>query len=316
MKNTFYFLALIALLSTSCANNNANIGGDVDTATAGKTAVAADETVLPITQAEVEIFMHQYPKANIEVRQRTETDCIQDMYKDSVKAIFIGRDLNEQERKAFTSLQLNPLATHIATDAIAFVVHPKNRDTTLTSEQVDKILRGEVKTWQQLGGGASGDLTLVFDNANSGTVSYLMNKAGVSTLPSNAFSAKSNLNTVNFVADNENAIGVIGWSWVSDSDDPKTRAILKKIKVVGVSAKGSKTFEKPYQLNVAQETYPLSRKVYAIQRERRTGLAAGLIAFTYGEIGQTIVLKAGLLPANQQNRMIQIVTKPAPVPTK
>jgi phosphate transport system substrate-binding protein len=313
MKNTFFCLALIASLSIGCkfGNYNADV---VDTATAGKVNVAADETVFPLAQAEVDIFMHQYTKANLPLRQLTETDCIQEMYKDSVKAIFIGRDLNEQERKAFASITLNPLATHIATDGIAFIVNPKNRDTTLTIEQVQQILRGGIKTWQQLGGGASGDLTLVFDNANSGTVSYLMNMAGVTTLPSNAFSAKSNANTVDFVSKNENAIGVIGWGWVSDSDDPKTREFLKKIRVVSVAGKDSKTFQKPYQLNLAQESYPLTRKVYLIQRERRVGLAAGLTAFTYGEIGQTIVLKAGLLPANQQNRMIQIITKPAPVP--
>jgi phosphate transport system substrate-binding protein len=316
MKNWILFFVLISSFSISCSNGGGKSSSqDIDTPTAGKIAVVADETVFPIAQAEVEIFTHQYTKANVTLKQRSETDCIQDMYNDSAKAIFIGRDLNIQERKAFEALAYNPIATHIATDAIAFVVHPKNRDTTLTYEQVQQILRGETKTWQQLGGGASGDLTLVFDNANSGTVSYLMAMAGVDKLPSNAFSAKSNLNTINFVAENENAIGVIGWSWVSDSDDPKTRDFLKKIRVVSVAAKGGKTFEKPYQLNLAEEKYPLSRKVYLIQRERRTGLAAGLTAFTHGEIGQTIILKAGLLPSNPQGRDIQIVTKPAPVPT-
>ena len=47
-----------------------------------------------------------------------------------------------------------------------------------------------------------------------------------------------------------------------------------------------------------------------IQRERRAGLATGFTTFVYGEIGQTIMLKAGLLPANQQEREMEMKVKP------
>ena len=309
MKNIILLLCVITCISMGCQQNTVT-QQEVDTAVSGKITISVDETVLPIAQAEADIFQHQYPKAHLNLRQRSEADCIQDLFNDSCKMIFIGRALTDKEKAVFQGQTLDPPHIKVATDAIAILVNPKNRDTTLNMQQIIDILRGSTTKWQQLNSNISSDLTLVFDNANSGTVNYLMGLAGVSTLPKNAYAAKSNLEAVNYVASHENAIGVIGWSWISDSDDPTTQQYLAKTRLVSVAPTGSKDYCKPYQLNLAEGKYPLSRPVYMIQRERRSGLAAGFMTFVYNEIGQTIILKAGLLPANAAERNLEIKTKP------
>ncbi len=311
MKKLILFSIVISYLATSCANQTKPSSNDViDTPVSGSITVFADETLTPIIRAEADIFQHRYEKVQLNVQERSENGCIQGLYDDSAKVIMIGRKLTETEMKAFQSLNFNPLQTQICTDAIALVVNPKNRDTTLTYEQVLSVLRGETTKWSQLGGAMDGDISIVFDNANSGTASYLLNMTGQKAMPKNAYAMKTNLEAVNYVSTHENAIGVIGWSWISDSDDPTTREYLKKIRLVSIAPKGSKEYYKPYQLNLAQGKYPLSREVYMIQRERRTGLATGFISFIYGEIGQTILLKAGLLPVNQQERNMEMKEKP------
>jgi phosphate transport system substrate-binding protein len=310
MKNIVALFLLIGCVVMACQNQSASNHEDIDTPISGKIRVSVDETLTPIMTAQADIFQHQYPRAQLTVVERSENGCIQDLYKDSAKTIMIGRQLTAEENTAFQNLNFTPLQNKVCTDAIAFVVNPKNRDTTLTYDEVLSILRGGITNWAQLKGGATGDLTLVFDNANSGTVSYLLRLTGQSGLPKNAYAAKSNLDAVNYVAEHENALGVIGWSWISDSDDPKTRAYLQKTRLVSIAPKGGTEFYKPYQLNIAQGKYPLSREVYMIQRERRAGLASGFTTFVCNEIGQTIMLKAGLLPANQQDRYLEIKSKP------
>jgi phosphate transport system substrate-binding protein len=310
MKRYFFLLGVITCLSMACSNAPSKPSEQIDTATMGVTTVSVDETVRPIAVAQAEMFQHTYPKATVILRHRSENDCVQDLYKDSAQVIMIGRELNQKEKEAFNAITFTPPHIKIATDAVAFVVNPKNRDTTLTFDEISGILKGTITKWSQIGGGASGDITLVFDNPNSGTVSYLLSKTGAENMPKNAFAAKSNLDVVNYVAAHENAVGVIGWSWISDSDDPKTREYLQKTRLVSVSARSEKDYYKPFQLNLAQGKYPLSREVFMIQRERRSGTAAGFTSFIHGEIGQLIMLKAGLYPANQDERAIEIVTKP------
>jgi phosphate transport system substrate-binding protein len=294
----------------SCKSRDSKTGEELDTPTAGKTTVSVDETVRPIAIAESEMFQHQYPKANLTMRYRSENECVQDLYNDSSQVIMIGRELNEKEKNAFKSITFDPPHIKIATDAVAFVVNPRNRDTTISFDEIAGILRGSITKWSQIGGGVSGDITLVFDNPNSGTVTHLLSKTGATTMPKNAFSAKSNLEVVDYVAAHENAIGVIGWSWISDSDDPTTHQYLQKTRLMSLSAKSEQEYFTPYPLNLANGKYPLSRTVYMIQRERRSGLAAGFVSFIHGEIGQLIMLKAGLYPANQDERSIEIITKP------
>lgn len=310
MKKWVLFLTVIICFSMGCANQSESSGEEIDTPVSGKINVSVDETLTPIALAEADIFQHHYEKVHLTVRERSEYDCIQDLYNDSAKVIMIGRQLVEQEMAAFKSMNYVPLQTQICTDAIAFIVNPSNRDTALTYEQVLGILKGEITNWSQISSKRSGDISIVFDNPNSGTVSYLLKMSGEKAMPKNAYSLKSNLEAVNYVSTHENAIGVIGWSWISDSDDPVTHEYLKKTRLVSIARAGEKVFYKPYQLNLIEGKYPLSRAVYMIQRERRTGLATGFTTFIYGEIGQTILLKAGLLPVNQQERNMEMIVRP------
>ncbi len=310
MKKWVLFLTVIVCFSMGCANQSSSSAEEVDTPVSGKINVSVDETLTPIALAEADIFQHHYEKVHLTVRERSEYDCIQDLYNDSAKVIMIGRQLAEQEMAAFKSMNYVPLQTQICTDAIAFIVNPSNRDTALTYEQVLGILKGKITNWSQISSKRSGDISIVFDNPNSGTVSYLLKMSGEKTMPKNAYSLKSNLEAVNYVSTHENAIGVIGWSWISDSDDPVTHEYLKKTRLVSIARAGEKVFYKPYQLNLIEGKYPLSRAVYMIQRERRTGLATGFTTFIYGEIGQTILLKAGLLPVNQQERNMEMIVRP------
>ena len=317
MKKYLFALSVIACFSMACGSKGGSKPEEpLDTPTAGKTTVSVDETVRPIAEAEADMFQHQYPRATVTLRHRSENECVQDLFNDSSQVIMIGRSLTEKEMAAFKSITFNPPHIKIATDAVALVVNPKNRDTAFTMEQITGILRGSMSKWSQLGGGTSGDVTVVFDNANSGTVSHLLSKTGATAMPKNAFAAKSNLEVVNYVATHENVIGVIGWSWISDSDDPTTRQYLQKTRLASLAPAGTKDFCKPYQLNFAQNKYPLSREVFMIQRERRSGLAAGFTSFIHGEIGQLIMLKAGLYPANQDERSIEIKSTPIGKVTK
>ena len=311
MKRYLFLLTLTFTFALfACKSKRPN---ETESPTSGYINISADETLQPIAEAEVDVFNHTYPYAKINLRYKTETEAIKDMLDDTSRLIFLGRPLTTQEHTFFESQQLHPIQNVVAIDALALIVNPKNPDTTLTYEQALNIFKGNTTNWNKLDKSKTGDLNLVFDSQGSGTVNYILALTGQATLPKNAYASKSNLETVNYVATHEDAIGVIGWSWLSDSDDKTTQEYLKKIKVVALSPRKpelGKGFFKPYQQALSSGAYPLARNVYIIQRGNMSGLGAGFSAFVYNDIGQTILLKAGLQPANPPRRDIEMITKP------
>ena len=54
-------------------------------------------------------------------------------------------------------------------------------------------------------------------------------------------------------------------------------------------------FLHPYQYNLQDRRYPYTRDIYYISRSGKSDLGLGFASFIAGEIGQKIILKAGLL---------------------
>jgi phosphate transport system substrate-binding protein len=170
-------------------------------------------------------------------------------------------------------------------------------------------MRGEITRWDQIGGNSKAGIEIVFDNPGSGVVRHLKDSiAKVEKLPANCFAVKNNEAVVDYVSKNKNALGVIGVEWISDSDDSTTNTFLSRAKVVGVS--GDSIHFQPYQAYMALKHYPLTRTITTINREGRTGLGTGFVAFFASERGQRIVLKAGLVPKTMPLRIVQVNPKP------
>ncbi|MBM3401725.1 MAG: phosphate ABC transporter substrate-binding protein, partial [Bacteroidetes bacterium] len=164
---------------------------------------------------------------------------------------------------------------------------------------------------QVLKGSGSAIKSLVFDNANSSTVRYFKELAGVEELPEmGVYALKSNAEVIRYVHDNPGTIGVVGVNWMVQ---PPTdlEGIVEGLKILGVKnleAKGgSDAFYKPTQNDIALGLYPLTRSLYIINCEGGAGLGTGFSSFIAGERGQRVVLKSGLLPDSIPSREINIV---------
>jgi phosphate transport system substrate-binding protein len=117
------------------------------------------------------------------------------------------------------------------------------------------------------------------------------------------------LDVVDFIAENPDAIGLIGVSWISDSRDAKSLSFYKKIKVAAISAEDIATKDnsyQPFQAYIATGKYPLTRFIYMILSEPRAGLGTGFTSFVASDKGQRIILKTGVLPYTQTVRIVNV----------
>jgi phosphate transport system substrate-binding protein len=307
LKHIFYTL-MGWLLITAC-----NKAGTInDTPTSGSLKISVDESFAPIIDSHVYTFQKLYKYAKVQASYKAEGDVVKDLLRDSSRVIVLSRLLTPAEKQVFDKIKITPRVTKIAVDGVALIVHPDNPDTLLTLAQLKEIFTGRVANWKKLNPESKlSDLTIVFDNNNSSTARYILDSVNMKQpLPANTFAAKSNPALVDYVANNPNAIGVLGVNWISDFDDSTAIGFLRKIKVVAVSAKNrpasNEEYYQPFQGYLAQGTYPLRRNLYIISREARAGLGTGFASFVASDKGQRILLKSGLLPATMPIRLVSV----------
>ncbi|WP_207433957.1 PstS family phosphate ABC transporter substrate-binding protein [Sabulibacter ruber] len=304
---TFLLTACVALTTFSCGQSG---NGPAESTTIGNIKISADESFSQIIDAEVRTFEGLYKYANVEVVYKPEVQVVKDLLEDTIRFAVMARQLNDQEKAAFEKLKITPRVYKIAIDGIALILNKENTDTTLTMDQVRSIFTGQTTTWRQLDPSAQdGKITIVFDNSSSSTARFIQDSINQKKpLPANTYATNSNAKLVDYVAQNRNAIGVIGVNWISDRHDSTAISFLKKVNIVGISPNNNPAsiddYIQPYQGYLAQGTYPLRREVYIVSREARAGLGTGFASFITGDKGQRIILKSGLVPASMPVRIV------------
>lgn len=63
---------------------------------------------------------------------------------------------------------------------------------------------------------------------------------------------------------------------------------------------------KPFQAYLALGRYPLTRDVYILLTDPKSGLASGFTTFISSDRGQRIILKSGIVPATQSIRLVNV----------
>lgn len=295
-KTIVGFLLLIFLFVFACQKKNED---GLDTVIEGKATIYVDESILPIIEDEEAVFETQY-NAKLHLVPQSENEVLNSMFNDTAKIAVLTRELSAKELKVFQAKKINPKVTPFATDAVAFIKNKTSNDTLVVLQDVIDFIHG--KQVANIKG-------LVFDNANSSTVRYMSEVAGINVASQkNIFSFKTNQEVIKYVAGHDGMIGVIGMNWIFQPP-LELQETVDKVNVLGVKAKGSSEFVFPTQDAMAQGKYPLARHLYIVNCQGYSGLGMGFGSFLGGERGQRIILKSGLVPERVPSRKIVIRNK-------
>ncbi|MEO5889646.1 MAG: substrate-binding domain-containing protein [Ferruginibacter sp.] len=262
-----------------------------DTLTSGTIHISVDESFKPVIDEQIKAFEGSYPGAKIIAEYKPEADCLKDILKDSLtRMVIVTRILSRREEDYMKdSLNYYPRSDEIATDAIAIIVNNHSNDTIFTFERLQKQLSGSMGKKEQI----------IFDGLSAtSTVRFAID----SILKGKRFDtgvvrAVSNSKAVlDYVAANENAIGLVGISWIGNPEDTAQVEMLKKVKMVYVKCDecADSPYVKPNQLNILTRRYPLVRGLFYIIKENYAGLGSGFVNFMQYERGQLIFRRAYL----------------------
>jgi phosphate transport system substrate-binding protein len=262
----------------------------------GKTTLLVDETLKPIVEAQVQVFESEYD-AKINIIAKSEAEVIQALVNDSSRIAVLSRTLTNEEMNYFEKKKIFPKTTPFAKDAIALIANKNTKDTLITLQHITDLMKG--KSHSTFKG-------LVFDNPNSSTANYFCKLAGLNSLPAvGVFSFKTNEEVIQYVAQNNGMIGVIGINYIFEPSKSVSDN-LDKINVLSVlNAKDNKYYA-PTQSNIATVQYPLARDLFVVNAQGYKGLGMGFASFVSSEIGQRITLKSGLVPVRFPSRKIRV----------
>lgn len=180
-----------------------------------------------------------------------------------------SREVKEEEKKD----QLKEV--EFAYDGIAVVLHPSNKVTDLTVEQLSKIYNGEITNWKEVGG-VDGPIVVVSREGASGTRSAFEELIGLEDaggLLSDATVVEGNGNVQTTVANNENAIGYVSFSYIDNT-----------VKAVSVNE------VEPSAENAKSGEYSLSRPfVFVYMEDKDSDEVEAFLEFATGSDGQEFV---------------------------
>ncbi len=291
----------------SCSDNGA-LAYEKNTPTSGDLIVFYDEGLGSHVLNQAYTFEALYPRVNLHLHSSTEDAAIQALYTDSCEAIVVSRLLNPQELRAFASRNYTPKYSLVARTGLALIT---SSETALHSLSVSEVKDLVTNSGRQIHdeSGKILDLGVVFAGQNSACLHYVLDTLLKSKkLSPNCSILNSSTETINYVANHKNTIGVINYAWLSDSDDSLYKANTGKLCILAIGQDDDSLRYLPDPSNFKLGTYPFTQNIYVIRKQGDFTLAKGFESFVMGPKGQLTFLKQGLLPGRQGERSVHIKT--------
>lgn len=282
-------IAVVAFCASGCGPYGGDPGAP-DAFDRGTIHVSADESFRPVLDAQVQVYEATYPDAKIIVHYKPEAECLKDALADSIRMIITTRRLNEDELQAVTdSLKTIARQSTIAFDAIAVIVNKQATDSFFTLSELKDLVSGKTK-----------GLIPVFDGVRAtSTVRFMLDSVlRGAPLGANVTAAQNSEGVLDYVAQNKNAVGFIGVSWIGNKEDSAQLSFLRNVAIANIqSTDNPEGYVKPYQANIYARRYPMVRDLVYLLKEKHQGLGNGFANFLNGDRGQLIFRRAYLLPA-------------------
>jgi phosphate transport system substrate-binding protein len=249
--------------------------------------IKGSDTMLPLSQKAAEEFMKADPSQSVTITGGGSGIGIAALLEGTTDLAQLSRKIKFDERNKLKEKGKTVNEITAAYDALAVIVHPSNKVTNLTREQLEGIFTGKIKNWKDVGGD---DLLIVpySRETSSGTYEFfkenvLKNKnymSGIMSMPATGAIIQS-------VSQTRGAIGYVGLAYLN-----------KDVKALRLSYDQGETYVEPTVANAKNETYPIVRPLYYYYDTALESSVKPFIDFILSGKGQSIVAETGFIPVD------------------
>jgi phosphate transport system substrate-binding protein len=237
--------------------------------------IAGSSAVSRFVSFLVEPFLKQDPNVDIALEGGDSLTGLVSLVNGGIDIAMMSRGLSFGEYNPDLVVNL------LGFEGVALIVNPNNPVQGLSIEQVNGILRGQIKNWSELGG-LTGEIQVYGRNESSttrGLIQYFVMKgAAFSSKTKNLESARQ---VVDAVADDRNAFAYVTAKYLEN-------------RIRGLAIGGVEVSNKSLLLG----TYPLRREIFLVTKVPSTAVTKQFIAFGLGNAGQDTLEDRGLTRIN------------------
>ncbi len=278
----------------------------------GNLHVLLPESAAPVLLRAVQSFTSIYGPNGAQLSHElvSSEDAIRRFIEDTTRCILTTRPLTETERERLKKKGVELTEILLAYDAVTVVVHYKNPIERITTPELQRILSGDIKRWEQLrhSVGMRGAIVPILDDT-SDVASYLLRRLeGLQAFRPDLNRTSSNLATLKAVVADPASIGFVDLDWIDSARVP-----VKLLEVAEPDPQADTTFRAPIEsvgkfypphpAHLYRNYYPFKRAIYAYGKNTRGTLTSGFLTFLANKEGQRFFLKRNLVPATQPIRL-------------
>lgn len=247
--------------------------------------IKGSDTVLPLSQKEAENYMKKNPGSSISVTGGGSGVGLSAIMSGTTDIAQSSRSMKMDEKLKMQDAGKAFKEVIIAYDALAVIVHPSNKLSQLTREQLEGIFTGKINNWKDVGGA---DLKIIVYSreTSSGTYEFfrehVLNKKNFG---STALLMPATGAIVQSISQTPGAIGYVGLAYIE-----------KNVKAIKVSYDKGKTYVTPSVENAKNKSYPVTRPLFYYYLIASEKTLAPYINYILSDEGQKTVLSEGYVP--------------------
>ena len=245
--------------------------------------IKGSDTMLPLSQKEAESFMKANPKSTVTVTGGGSGVGISALIEGTTDIAQLSRKIKFDEKQKLQEKGKTVKEITAAYDALAVIVHPSNKVTKLTREQLEGIFTGKITNWKEVGGD---DLKIIpySRETSSGTYEFFKEsvlknknyKNGIMSMPATGAIVQS-------ISQTKGAIGYVGLAYLN-----------KNVKALQVSY-DQKNYITPSVANAKNGTYPIVRPLYYYYLTSAEKSVKPFLDYVLSDAGQKIVTATGFI---------------------
>lgn len=247
--------------------------------------IKGSDTVMPLSQQEAEQYMKDHPGSAITIVGGGSGVGITALADGTTDICMSSRDLKTSEEIDLQEKKKDIVKTIISFDALSVIVHPENRVSQLTREQLEGIFTGAITNWKEVGGDNM-SITAYSRESSSGTYEFfkehVLDKKNYGT---RVLSQPATGAIVQSVQQSKGAIGYVGLAYETP-----------EVKTLAVSYDQGQTFITPSVAAAKDKSYPIARPLFYMYDRAKEADVKPFVDFILSADGQKIVGDVGYVP--------------------